>query len=164
MTYTDYLRTEGWSSVVLGLVLAAVAVPGLSGDDAWALLFVPAVLALLALIGRRAGARLGAPGEWLTTRPLRGARDGRPALPAPGLRRRLLGETAIWIVAGCAWVLLADSSHGLFLGTGLASAAFGLVQALASRRRVEEDEQRTGRRFVVAERPGLGLPQLGFSS
>jgi len=161
MTYTDYLRLEGWSSIVLGVVLAAVAVPGLSGDDAWALLFVPAVLALLAMIGRRAGARLGRPGEWLTARPLGGADAGRAALPAAALRRRLLVETAVWIVAGSAWVLLADSSHGLFFGTGLASAAFGAVQVIASRARVAEEERRRGERFVVAERPGIGLPRLG---
>jgi hypothetical protein len=164
MSYTDYLRLEGWSSIVLGLVLAAVAVPGLSSDDAWALLLVPAVLILLALIGRRAGARIGRPGEWLTARPLRGAQPGRSALAAAPLRRRLLAETALWIVLGSAWVLLADSSHGLFLGTGLASVAFGAVQALAARRRVADEERRRGERFVVAERPGLGLPRLGLSS
>jgi len=164
MSYTDYLRLEGRSSIVLGVALAAVAVPGLSGDDAWALLLVPAVLVLLAVIGRRAGARLGRPGEWLTARPLGGADPRRTALPAGPLRRRLLGETVVWIVAGSAWVLLADSSHGLFLGTGLASVAFGGVQAVAARRRVADEECRRGARFVVAERPGLGLPRLGFDS
>ncbi len=160
MTYTDYLRLEGWSSIVLGIVLAAVAVPGLSGGDAWALLLVPALLAFLALVGRRAGARLAAPGEWLTERPLRGADPDRAALPEAPLRRRLLIETAVWIVAGSAWVLLADSSHGLFVGTGLASVAFGALQAFASRARVGEEERRRGTRFAVAERPGLGLPRL----
>ena len=160
MSYTDYLRLEGWSSIALGVVLAAVALPGLSDGDAWALLLVPALLVLLALIGRRAGAPLGQPGRWLTERPLGGARgDGAP-LPAAPLRRRLLIETAVWIVAGSAWVLLADSSHGLFLGTGLASVAFGVLQAYASRARVREEEQRRGTSFAVAERPGIGLPGL----
>ncbi len=163
MTYADYLRLEGLSSIVLGLVLAAVAVPGLSRDDAWALLLVPAVLVLLAAIGRRGGARLGRPGEWLTARPLDGARAGVPALPAGPLRRRLLIETAVWIAAGSAWVLLADSSHGLFLGTGLASVAFGLLQAVLSRGRVLDEERARGTRFAVAERTGLGLPRLGIS-
>jgi hypothetical protein len=81
-------------------------------------------------------------------------------LPATPLRRRLLIETAVWIVAGSAWVLLADSSHGLFFGTGLASVAFGALQAFASRARVAEEERRRGTRFAVAERPGIGLPRL----
>jgi hypothetical protein len=138
-----------------------VAVPGLSSGDGWALLLVPALLVLLALIGRRAGARLASPGEWLTARPLGGADPRRTALPAAPLRRRLLIETAVWIVGGSAWVLLTDSSHGLFLGTGLASAAFGAVQVVSSRRRVADEERRRGERFVVAERPGIGLPRLG---
>jgi hypothetical protein len=66
----------------------------------------------------------------------------------------------VWIVAGSAWVLLADASHGLFLGTGLASAAFGALQAFASRAHVRDEERRTGARFAVAERPGIGLPRL----
>ena len=163
MTYTDYLRLEGWSSIALGAVLAGVAVPGLGRGDGWALLLVPGLLALLALIGRRAGAPLGRPAAWLTERPLGGARTDRAALPATALRRRLLVETAVWIVAGSAWVLLADSSHGLFFGTGLASAAFGALQVFGSRSRVHEEERRRGERFVVAERPGLGLPRLGVS-
>jgi hypothetical protein len=99
--YRDYLRLEGWCSIVLGLEMALVAFPGLFVSwEGWpvALLFAPGVLVLLAGFGAlRNGARPGRPGEWLTTRPLRGAKDGRPGLPAAALRRRLLVETAIWI-------------------------------------------------------------------
>lgn len=67
MTYTDYLRLEGRSSIALGIVLAAVAVAGLSVQDARALLLGPSLVVLLAVIGVRAGAKLTRPAEWLAT-------------------------------------------------------------------------------------------------
>lgn len=165
MPYRDYLRLEGWCSIVLGLEMALVAFPGLFVSwTGWplALLFVPGVLLLLGGFGvLRNGARPGRPGEWLTTRPLRGAENGRPGLSAAALRRRLLVETAMWIVGVTALVLIFGSSPLLIFGTGLASAAFGAVQAFPARARVEAEERRRGLRFVVAERPGLGTPSLG---
>ncbi|MDP9383702.1 MAG: hypothetical protein M3P50_00430, partial [Actinomycetota bacterium] len=70
MRYPDYLRLEGWCSIVLGLALAALAFPGLlvSYDKWWiGLLFVPGVLlALGGWAAARRGVPLGAPGRWLT--------------------------------------------------------------------------------------------------
>jgi len=165
MAYCDYLRLEGWCSIVLGLALAAVAFPGLLLDydgAAWGLLLVPAVLLALGSWARlRHGIPLSSPGRWLTERPLAGARPGRPALDAGRLRRRLLAETAIWIVAVTAWVLLGARDGVLIFGTGLASAAFGTVQAFAAAARVRAVEAARGERHVVARRPGLGVPELG---
>jgi len=165
--YRDYLRLEGWCSIVLGLEMAFVAFPGLVVSwTGWplALLFVPGVLALLGGFGAlRNGASAGRPGEWLTTRPLRGAREGRPGLPAGSLRRRLLVETAIWVIGVTALVVILGSSPLLIFGTGLASAAFGAVQAFPARARVQAEERRRGVRYVVAERPGVGTPSLGIA-
>jgi hypothetical protein len=66
----------------------------------------------------------------------------------------------VWIVAVTAWVLLGASDGFLIFGTGLASAAYGLVQAVASRARVVRTERERGTTYLIAERPGLGLPQL----
>jgi hypothetical protein len=166
MAYRDYLRLEGWCSIVLGLALALVALPGvlLEYDGAaWALLFVPGVLlALGSWAALRHGIPLSRPGRWLTDRPLAGARSGRPALDAARLRRRLLLETGIWIAAVTAWVLVGARDGLLILGTGLASAAFGAVQALAATARVRAVEAARGERYVVARRPGLGTPELGI--
>jgi hypothetical protein len=147
-----------------GLALALVAFPGLvvEYDRGWiGLLFVPAiVLALGGFAAARRGVPILAAGRWLTERPLRGARPGIASLPAPPLVRRLVVETGIWILAVGAWVLLARSSGLLVFGTGLASVAYGAVQALASRARVRAVESERGVRYAVAERPGLGLPRL----
>ncbi len=162
MAYTTYLRWEGLCSVLLGTVLAVAAFPGLVvsyGAPALALLLVPATLALLALVGRRAGAPWLAPGAWLTERPLRGATPGLAPLDAGRLRRRLALETAAWVVAGVALVAVGSSGWLLF-GTGLASVAFGLVQAVAARARVAAEESRRGVRYAVARRAGLGTPAL----
>lgn len=164
MSYRDYLRWEGTCSLMLGFALALVAFPGLfvDYDGAWiGVLFVPAVLLAL---GGFAAARRGVPilaaGRWLTERPLRDARHGTVGLPAGPLVRRLVVETAVWIVAVGAWVILARSSGLLVFGTGLASAAYGAVQAFASRGRVAALEAERRVRYAVAERPGIGLPRL----
>ncbi len=165
MRYPDYLRLEGWCSIVLGLALAALAFPGLLVSyDAWwiGLLFVPGVLlALGGWAAARRGVPLAAPGRWLTERPLREATPGRPGLDAARLRRRLVAETALWIAGVAAWIVLARSSGLLIFGTGLASAAFGAVQAFAARAHVRAAERVSGAAYVVAERPGLGSPSLG---
>jgi len=70
---------------------------------------------------------------------------------------------AVWVVAVSARVLLAGSSGLLVFGTGLASPAFGAVQAFAARRRVAAVEAARGETHVVAARPGLGTPELGVA-
>lgn len=164
MRYRDYLALEGSCSIVLGLALALVSFPGLLLEwdgAAWGLLFIPAVLAGL---GGFAALRRGvAPldvGGWLTARPLAGARPDRAPAAVGPLRRRLVVETAIWIVAVTAWVVVGASDGLLIFGTGLASAAYGAVQALASRGRVIAVEREQGATYLVAERPGIGLPHL----
>ncbi len=162
MRHPDYLRLEGTCSIVLGLVLAVGAFPGLFLSyraPLAALALVPAVLVLLALIGRRAGAPLGAPGRWLTERTLRDAARGRIPLPVAPLRRRLLVETAIWVVVGIALVAVGSSGWLLF-GTGLASVAFGVVQAVFARAHVLGEERRRGERFAISRRAGLGTPDV----
>lgn len=164
--YRDYLAWEGGLAMVLGLELALVAFPGLivSYPSGWVgLLFVPGALLLFALLARRRGVPALAAGRWFTERPLEGAQPGRAGLPADRLRRRLLIETAVWIVAVTAWVLLVGSSGLLIFGTGLASAAYGAVQFLASRPRVARAEAERAEHFVVAERPGIGTPHLGIA-
>jgi hypothetical protein len=167
VSYVRYLRLEGWCSIVLGLALAVVAAPGVLLDydgAAWGLAFVPGVLlALGGWAALRHGIPPTRPGRWLTDRPLAGARPGRAALDAARLRRRLLAETAIWILAVTAWVLVGARDGLLILGTGLASAAFGAVQAFAATARVRAVEAARGERYVVARRPGLGTPELGVA-
>lgn len=166
MPYRDYLAWEGGLAILLGLELAVVAFPGLilSYPGGWAgPLFIPGALLIFAVLARRRGLPLLAVGRWFTERPLAGAQRGRPALPAAGLRRRLVVETGVWIVAVTAWVLVAGSSGLLIFGTGLASAAFGAVQAFASRGRVLRAERQRGEAFTVAKRPGLGTPHLGIA-
>lgn len=153
--YADYLQLEGTCSVVLGVALAGLGLTAVGTEHLWALAFVPATLLLLVWFGVRAGAPWSAPGRWLTERPLRSAGDG-DALPAAPLRRRLLLETVVWIVAVAAWVFVTGESRALVFGTGLASVAFGLVQAVAARRRVERDAPA----LRVAQRPALGTPRL----
>jgi hypothetical protein len=167
MPYARYVRLEGWCSIVLGLALAGVALPGVLLDydgAAWGLLFVPGVLlALGGWAALRHGIPLTRPGRWLTDRPLAGARPGRTPLDPRRLQRRLVAETAIWIVAVTAWVLVGARDGLLILGTGLASAAFGAVQAFAACARVRAVEAARGECYVVARRPGLGTPELGVT-
>lgn len=164
MRYRDYLRWEGWCSIVLGLELAAIAAPGvvLHYDGWWiGLLFVPATLLALGIYARwRRGVPLTAASRWLTERPLERAGPGRPVLEAAGLRRRLVLETVLWIVAVSAWVLVGARDGLLVFGTGLASVAFGAVQALAAPRRVAAVEAARGEVLRVSRRPGLGTPEL----
>ncbi len=133
MPYAAYLRLEGWCSIALGLALALLAFPGLLLDGSgtlWGLLAVPAVLLALGAWARgRHGIPLTAPGRWLTDRPLAGAEPGRRPLDPGPLRRRLIGESVLWVVAVGAWVLIGARDGALIFGTGLASAAFGAVPA-----------------------------------
>jgi hypothetical protein len=164
MLYRDYLRLEGLCSIVLGAEMALIGAPGVLVDygPVWpALLILPGLLGALAL-GALAGRRASPlrPGEWLTARPLATAAEGRPPLAERALRRRLVVETGAWIVGVTAWLVLTGSSAALIFGTGLASVAFGVVQGVAARRRVAAVEVRTGVRYLVAERPGIGTPRL----
>jgi len=162
--YRDYLAWEGACSIVLGGALMAVAFPGLLVDwsGLWtAPLFALALLAALAAFARlRHGVPPARPGRWLTERPLREAAAGLRPLDAGRLRRRLLTETALWIVAVVAWVVLARQSGLLIFGTGLASVAFGAVQAFPARRRAEAADRDRGHDHRVARRAGLGTPGL----
>ena len=160
MSYPDYLRLEGACALVLGAALVAVGIPGLEAPIASVVTGI-LLAAILAVAGRRSGAPLTRPGEWFTTRPLAGASASRTGLDRGRLTRRLLAETALWVTAVCAWVLLAGESHDIVFATGLASAAFGAIQAFAARRRVLAEERRRGEAFVVAERKALGTPSLG---
>ncbi len=164
MRYRDYLAWEGGLAMLLGLELTLVAFPGLrlSYAGGWAgPLFVPITLLLFALVAWRRGIPPLAAGRWFTDRPLAQAQPGRRGLPVESLRGRLVIETALWIIAVTLWVLLVGSSGLLIFGTGLASAAYGAVQAFASRGRVVRAERERGTTFVVAERPSLGTPHLG---
>jgi len=166
VSYVSYLRWEGWCSVALGLALALLAFPGLllSYADPWlALLFVPGVLLALGAAARARGGSLAQPGAWLTARPLARAAPGRRPLPAAPLRRRLLVETTLWIVGVGLWVVLGRSSGLLIFGTGLASAAYGAVQALAAAPHVARVQRARGERYLVARRPGLGTPDLAVA-
>ena len=160
MSYADYLRLEGTCALVLGAALIAVGVPGLEAPIASVITGI-LLAAILAVAGRRSGAALTQPGAWFTTRPIDGADAERTGLDPGRLTRRLLAETALWTGAVCAWVLLADQSHDIVFATGLASAAFGVIQGFAARGRVLDEERRSGRRFVVAERKAIGTPALG---
>lgn len=164
MPYARYLGFEGTCSVVLGLALAVAAAPGVVlhyGGAGWWVLLVPALLVALAAFAHlRRGVGWLDVGGWLTAGPLQTASADEAPLPPGPLRRRLLVETAIWIVAVDLWVVLGASDGGFIFGTGLASLAYGLVQAVASRGRVLREEQHRGARFLIAERPGLGLPRL----
>ena len=76
------------------------------------------------------------------------------------MRRRLLVETAAWIAGVTAWVILGRSSGVVIFGTGLATAAFGVVQLLWARAHVGAVERSQGVSFFVSDRPALGTPDL----
>lgn len=168
MLYRDLLRLEGVCSIILGAAFAALAFPGwlVSYPAAWAgVLFVPAVVvALGAFAVLRRGAAATHPGQWLTARPLATVRPGRTALPRRPLVRRLILETAMWIALAAGWIVLARSSGLLFFGTGLASVAFGVLQAVASARQVRAVESERGDVYAVAARPGVGAPELTLAA
>jgi hypothetical protein len=116
------------------------------------------LLALGGWAALRRGIPLSQPGRWLTDRPLAGARPDRPALDAARLRRRLLLETAVWIAAVTAWVLVGARDGLLIFGTGLASAA---VRRGPGVRRHGAGARRRGRARGAPRRrrrPGLGHP------
>jgi hypothetical protein len=164
MPYRRYLRLEGGCSLALGAALGLVAFPGLvvSYPAAWAaVMFVPGLLAALAgwAWARHRLSPLD-PGAWLTTRPLTTARPDAAAIEAGSLTRRVVAETVAWMVAVSLWVLLAGSAGLLVFGTGLASMAFGALQAGAAERRVAHREVAEGTVYRVAQRPALGTPSL----
>jgi len=117
--------------------------------------------AIFAVAGRRSGAPLTRPGGWFTTRPLASAVEGRPGLDGDALTLRLVLETALWVVLACGWVVLADQSHDIAFATGIAAAAFGVIQGVAGRKIVLAEQGRRDVEFVVAERRAIGTPSLG---
>ena len=168
MSYREYLRWEGLSAIVLGLTLALVAAPGLFVDHErpWvALIYVATVLAaVLTWNVTRHRADWKRPGTWRTTKALREARSGAGTLDAGALKRRLVVESAIWIVAVAAWVVLAERSGSIVWGTGWASAAFGALTAFASPPHVRRTQRERREVYFVAERPAVGTPMLSSVS
>ena len=160
MTYPDYLRFEGACAIALGAVIVAAGATGLEAPVS-AVVAGVLLVAILAVAGRRSGAPLARPGEWFTTTPLADASADRAPLDPSRLRGRLLLETGVIAAAVCGWVLLAGESHDIAFSTGIASVAFGAIQAFAARRRVLAEERRRGETFVVAERRAIGTPSLG---
>jgi hypothetical protein len=156
MSYADYLRLEGTCALVLGAALVGVGAPGLEAPVASVISGI-LLAAILAVAGRRSGAPLAQPGAWFTTRPLAGASAERPGIDRTRLTRRLLAETALWAGAVCAWVLLAGESHDIVFATGLASAAFGAIQAFAARGRVVNHAPGC----ASGARPPRGSPRAG---
>ncbi len=158
MRYVQYLRLSGACALLVGLALALLALPGVFIHyPAWwaGLLFVPALLLVLGGAASRRGTPLGAPGRWTTDRPLRAALPGRSAVPAPVVRRQLLGETATGVVAGGAWIVLVNAGGLLFFGGGLAVATYGALQLFAAAPRVVSEERRRRTCFRLHRRAAL---------
>lgn len=166
MRYVDYLRLDGACSAGLGGALVVLGWPGLFGEGRlaeawpWALVAVAVTVALLAGFALRRGLPLGDPGRWLTERSLGAAEPGLPPLDASKLQRRLVIETAVWIIGVGAWVLLTGRDTTLIWATGWATAAYGVLQLVGSARRVARLEAEGRGPFLVARRPGLGTPDL----
>lgn len=122
MNLRDYLRFEGANSVALGAALVAAA--ALFGD--WEAAWVAVAVAV-------AG---GAAAWWLGRRTVAkavaGAGDEPAEAPEGAVRREVMVETAIWVVAVVAWVAATGNSAELIAGTGVASAVFGVARASAA--------------------------------
>ncbi len=118
MALRDYLRFEGANSVVLGLALVLAA--AVFGD--WRAAWLAAVVAV-------AGSALA---WWLGRRTVARAVRGAVAGEASAdVRREVVVETAVWIVAVTAWVAATGNDPELIAGTGVASVAFGVARATA---------------------------------
>lgn len=157
MRYRDYLRTEGACSLVLGVVYAVAAFPGLILDYSAPLgvgLAVAGVvlLAIAAALVQRVP--IAAPARWFTDGPVRRAAPAGagPVLSASRLRTRLLIETAIWIALAGVFVAVSDGSGPVIFASGVVSIVFGAAQ-LAGSTRVPAD-------LALSRRGGLGLPGL----
>ena len=168
MTYRGYLRWEGVCAIVLGLALAAVSFPGLFVDHArpWvALIYVATVLAAVATWNvTRHRAALARPGTWRTAAPLKAVRPGAGTLDGDALKRRLVIETALWILAVGAWVIAARRSGSFVWGTAWASVAFGTLTAFPSAAHVRRVQRERREVYFVAERPAVGTPALSSVS
>lgn len=163
MRYVQYLRLAGVCSILLGIALALLALPGvfLHYGAWWAgLLFVPGTLLILSGRAAQRGSPLGAPGRWLTDRPLRAAREGREVLPAAMVRRQILGETSAFIVGGGAWIVLIGGLGLVFFGGGLALVAYGALQLFWAAPLMVEVEERRRVRFRIHRRSLIGTPEL----
>lgn len=166
MRFTAYTVLNGACSAIVGALFVVAGFPGLLGDErGYAWLAAPAVFAVLASIGlwaRRRGTPLGAPGRWLTDRPLAAARPGAAPLDVRRLRWRLLGETVLWAALALAIILGVGSSRPFAYATGWASLAYGLLELLASAPQIRAAERSRGVVFLVCRRPGLGTPDVTY--
>lgn len=164
MRFSAYTVLNGACSTAIGVLFVVAGFPGLLGDErGYAWLAVPAALAVLlpvALWARRRGTPLGAPGRWLTDRPLDAAGRGGVPLDARRLQVRLVGETVLWAALALALILGVGSSRPFAYATGWASIAYGLLELLASAPRIRAVERTRGVRFLVCRRPGLGTPDV----
>lgn len=166
MRYAAYTRLNGLCSTVIGVAFIVAGFPGLLGDDSRAAnlwLAVPGVAAVvvpLAVLALRRGIPVSAPGRWLTERPLTQARPEQSVLDGRRLRRRLIIETVIWGAVALAVIAGFSTSRPFAYATGWASLAYGLLELLASARRIDAAEDERGGAFYVHRRPGMGTPDV----
>lgn len=164
MRYRDYLRLDGACSAGLGAALILLGWPGLIADGSlvwgWAAVGTAVALGVVAVVAKRRGTPVSAPGRWLTDRPVARVQAGAAPLDAARLRRRLVIETAVWVVGVGAWVALTGRDTTLIWVTGWPTLAYGLLQLAASAPRVDRLEAEGRGPFLVARRPGLGTPEL----
>lgn len=170
MRFAAYSRLNGLCSTLIGVAFIVAGFPGLLGDDSRAAnlwLAIPGVLVVLvpiALVAARRGIPLAAPGRWLTDRPLTRATRGRSVLPADRLRRRLIVESVIWGAVALAVIAGFSTSRPFAYATGWASLAYGLLELLASARRIEAVERERGTAFFISRRPGFGTPDVTYDA
>jgi hypothetical protein len=163
MRFSAYATLNGACSSLIGVLFVVAGFPGLfDGSRDWWLAFpaVAVVLVPLALVARRRGIPIAAPGRWLTDRSIAAATPGLSVLPEAALRRRLLIETAIWAVIAIAVIAGFSTSRPFAYATGWASLAYGLLELLGSAPRIREVEFERGTHFLVHRRPGFGTPEV----
>ena len=167
MRYSAYSALNGTCSTVIGVLFIVAGFPGLvsdePGDPSYWWIAIPTVtlmLSALALGASRRGIPLAAPGRWLTDRAIGAAEAGRSVLPEGPLRTRLIGETVVWGAIALAVILGFSTSRPFAYATGWASLAYGLVELVASTRRIRAVEAQEGTEFLIHRRPGFGTPDL----
>ena len=170
MRFSAYTRLNGWCSTLIGVAFIVAGFPGLLGDDSRAAnlwLAVPgvaAVLVPLAILAARRGIPVGAPGRWLTDRPLGRAEPGHRPIPASRLQRRLIVETVVWGAVALAVIAGFSTSRPFAYATGWASLAYGLLELVLSSRQIEAVERDRGTTYLVSRRPGFGTPDVTYDA
>lgn len=170
MRFAAYTRLNGLCSTLIGVAFIVAGFPGLLGDGSRAAnlwLAIPGVLVVvvpIAAVAMRRGVPFAAPGRWLTDRPILRAEAGASVIPADRLRRRLVVETVVWGAVALAVIAGFSTSRPFAYATGWASLAYGLLELLASARRIEAVERERRRTFFVHRRPGFGTPELTYDS